>query len=619
MSAGITHYMISMGQERQERIFRTYDNIRTSTELLSLLKDAETGERGYLITGDTAYLKPFGHAGRVIPLVLDSMRSLAAGDSLQTAILEKQILPLTFTKLEQFEATIGVRARYGTDSSFQYLRTGQGKASMDSLRELLQVFTQRQKSHLVVYLQEFDETRRYQHYIRYASFFIVAIISLLALLTIREKQRKNISLVNALRQANALLEDKVDARTRELQIKNELEEQLNDELRLTLEELQSFYDALQIRNAKSEDTLHAIRDLYDYAPCGYHSLAPDGTFLRINAMELLWLGYTCEEVIGKMSFTDILTAEGRVLFQKNFEEFKETGIVNNVEFEFVRKDGSTFPVLLNATALYDENGDFVMSRATSVDISDRKYMEHELRQANEELRHVNEEKNHFLGMTAHDLKSPLNGVLGLITLIKNETSLNEKQAEYLKYIEDSCLNMKNLIMNLLDINRIEQGLTMIAPEYVNLSDLLTHYTRSLGEHARKKNISLLVENRAGAIPLYTDPSALGRVLENLLSNAIKFSPVNTAVVVRAEYDGSHVSLRVTDEGPGIRQEDMPRLFGKFQKLSARPTGGESSTGLGLSIVKELVTTLQGTISVTSEAGKGAAFTVEIPQEFRTAS
>jgi PAS domain S-box-containing protein len=611
-SAGLTYYMTSTAELRQEAIFRTYDNIRTSTELLSLLKDAETGERGYLLTGDTSFLHPFNHARATIPLVLDSIQQLAQDDSLQKQMLENRILPLSQSQLNQFESTIRIRQTFGADSSIQYLLLGQDKAAMDSLRELLHQFGNREKANLTNHLREFAAIRRNRNVIRFTSFFIIAAVSLLALLTIRQKQQKNLQLVKALRESNALLEQKVETRTRELSIKNELEEQLNDELRQTLEELQAFYDALQIRNSKAEDTLRTIRDLYDYAPCGYHSLAPDGTIVRINAMELLWLGYTSEEVIGKKKFTEFLTAPSREIFLKSFAEFKETGIVSNVEFEFLRKDGTTFPVLLSATALYDIDGNFVMSRATSVDISDRKYMEEELREANEKLRHVNEEKNHFLGMTAHDLKSPLNGVIGLIALLKNDIEPGSRQAEYLRYIEDACLNMKNLIMNLLDINRIEQGLTIINPEQIVLPALVDRHVRMLQENARKKNISLIVDDQAGPITLFTDPNALGRVLENLLSNALKFSRAGTTVTLRTIRNASYITFQVVDQGPGIRQEDMSRLFGRFQKLSARPTGGETSTGLGLSIVKELVTGLYGKISVTSEWGKGATFSVEIP-------
>jgi PAS domain S-box-containing protein len=114
------------------------------------------------------------------------------------------------------------------------------------------------------------------------------------------------------------------------------------------------------------------RDLYNNAPCGYHSLDKDGLVLRMNETELRWLGYTREEVIGKLNFADVLTENSREVFAKSFPRFKETGFVRDLEFELVRKDGSVFPVLVSATAVRDESGNYVMSRSTLYDMTEKK-------------------------------------------------------------------------------------------------------------------------------------------------------------------------------------------------------------------------------------------------------
>jgi PAS domain S-box-containing protein len=113
-------------------------------------------------------------------------------------------------------------------------------------------------------------------------------------------------------------------------------------------------------------------DLYENAPCGYHSLDADGVFVLVNDTELSWLGYAREEVVGKMKFSDIVTPRSREVFQREFPAFKERGWVHNLEFELLRKDGTVLPVLLNATAVRDASGNYVMSRSTILDISDRK-------------------------------------------------------------------------------------------------------------------------------------------------------------------------------------------------------------------------------------------------------
>lgn len=142
--------------------------------------------------------------------------------------------------------------------------------------------------------------------------------------------------------------------------------------------------------------LEEIEDLYNNAPCGYHSLAPDGSFIRINDTELNWLGYYREEMIDRMNFADILTEESLQTFRRNFPGFKQRGWVKDLEFDLVRKDGSTLPVLLSATAVTDENGIYVMSRATVFDITTRKQLETELQQQKDNLALVLEKRTEEL-------------------------------------------------------------------------------------------------------------------------------------------------------------------------------------------------------------------------------
>ncbi|MGA7936997.1 MAG: CHASE3 domain-containing protein, partial [Kovacikia sp.] len=120
-----------------------------------------------------------------------------------------------------------------------------------------------------------------------------------------------------------------------------------------------------------------IYDLYNQAPCGYHSLDAEGTLIRVNDTELGWLGYTRDEVIQKKKFVDLVTPDSSRIFQESFFKFKEQGWISDLEFELVRKDGTIFPVSLSATAIKDEAGNFVMSRSTLFDIHDRKRAENE--------------------------------------------------------------------------------------------------------------------------------------------------------------------------------------------------------------------------------------------------
>jgi PAS domain S-box-containing protein len=137
--------------------------------------------------------------------------------------------------------------------------------------------------------------------------------------------------------------------------------------------------ARQLAQNALRESAQLIEDLYNHAPCGYHSLDKNGVIVQINDTELQWLGYAREEVIGKMNFVDLLTLDSQQIFRNNYRGFKERGFVHDLEYELVRKDGTLLPVMLNASAIYDPAGEYLMSRSTLFDITERKRAEEELR------------------------------------------------------------------------------------------------------------------------------------------------------------------------------------------------------------------------------------------------
>ena len=170
---------------------------------------------------------------------------------------------------------------------------------------------------------------------------------------------------NGLREANNGLERRVEARTADLLDTNEY----------LLQEIGRRTDA----EAALKKSLDNIEDLYNHAPCGYHSLGPDGTFLRINDTELAWLGYGREELVGRKTLMDIMPEPGRTKFRRDFEIFKQRGHVQNLELDILRKDGSLMSAAFNSTAIQDANGAFVATRTTLIDITARKRIEEALR------------------------------------------------------------------------------------------------------------------------------------------------------------------------------------------------------------------------------------------------
>jgi signal transduction histidine kinase len=232
---------------------------------------------------------------------------------------------------------------------------------------------------------------------------------------------------------------------------------------------------------------------------------------------------------------------------------------------------------------------------------------------NETLIELNEEKNDLIGIVAHDLKSPLNQISGMLEIIKlTAKEQSAEQQEYTAAIEKSTNRLKKMVSKILDVNAIESKTLNIKLEQINITDLLQEIVDRFTVLAEKKNITL-VTSFDNDVPLLTsDAGYVAEVLENLMSNAVKYSPLEKQVTVRLIKRASFVRVEFIDQGQGISAADMKKLFGKFHKLTARPTAGEDSTGLGLSIVKKYVQALNGAVWCESEVGKGANFIVELP-------
>ncbi len=228
---------------------------------------------------------------------------------------------------------------------------------------------------------------------------------------------------------------------------------------------------------------------------------------------------------------------------------------------------------------------------------------------------LNELKNKFLAMAAHDLRNPLVASRDFSEMLLDEElgSLKDEQKEVLSLIHESSDYMLNMVSELLDVSVIESGKLELQLSPGTLREVLEERVRISQNTAQKKNIRL--HATYSEIPeAVFDKRRIVQVVDNLISNAIKYSPQDTNIYIYLEQVGQMAKVRVCDEGPGISPKDQEKLFGEFQRLSARPTAGESSTGLGLSIAKKIVEAHQGTIGVESELGSGATFYFTIPLE-----
>lgn len=241
---------------------------------------------------------------------------------------------------------------------------------------------------------------------------------------------------------------------------------------------------------------------------------------------------------------------------------------------------------------------------------------------NEHLEQLNKEKSEFLSIAAHDLKNPLSGIIGLAELLitRQDEHISEKDiTDMSRQIKHSAQFMFEIVANLLDVNQIEDGSISLTPNlfdlYESVSLIVTRYARA----AETKSISLdLAPQLSTSTAIFADEIATVQILDNIVSNAVKYSPIGKKVSISVhgfpttETEKGRICVTVKDEGQGFTDEDKKHLFQKFSKLSARPTGGEHSTGLGLSIAKKLTDLMGANIHVESIFGQGATFTVDFP-------
>ena len=237
-------------------------------------------------------------------------------------------------------------------------------------------------------------------------------------------------------------------------------------------------------------------------------------------------------------------------------------------------------------------------------------------------------KSEFVSSVSHELRTPLTTIKALTRLLMRDGIDDVKRHEYLETISIECDRQIDLVLNLLDLSRIEGGVLRVTHERVNVEELISSVVKSETRSAEKRSHSLTVEPSAVITPVCADPKALRRVLSNIVENAIKYTPDGGSIFVSAHETDGHVAISVSDNGRGIPREDMPILFDKFHRGRPAPhsaamrnatTDAEfledadvSGVGLGLYLARNVMERMRGRISVESEVGQGSKFILHLP-------
>lgn len=400
-----------------------------------------------------------------------------------------------------------------------------------------------------------------------------------------------------------------------------------------------------VRRTQIEEMLRKAvaetEDLYDRAPCGYHSVDENGLIIRINETELSWLGYHRDEIVGKVYLIDLCAPELRTKFLRSFYEFKRRGSIKDFEFELIRKDGSRFTVVINATIMSDERGNYLMSRTTTADITERKRVERELERyrdhlealvaertaalteinqqlsfAKERAEAANHAKSQFLANMSHEIRTPMNAILGFTQIILRSKTLDSSNRESVEVIYRSGQNLLTLINDVLEMSKIEAGRLDLAPKIFDLRQMLEDIYLMFRGPADVKSLRWdLVTAYDLPVHIAADEGKLRQILINLVGNAMKFTDVGSVILtVRATttHTGHRLRLVVDDTGRGIADGEQAAIFDAFEQAASGI--GKGGTGLGLTISRRFAQLMGGDITARSALGKGSAFELDIPIE-----
>jgi PAS domain S-box-containing protein len=535
---------------RQSMLWAAHANhvLFHSEEILSLTVDLEAGQRGFALTGIDEFLAPTRDAEEKLEKHIATLGELTADNNAQQQ-RSRALTKLVTEKLLFTERAIKTRKVFGYDSARIMNASMTGKQLTDSIRYLINEI-QLEENKLLAERNEFAQTR----IDLFNRNFVAMLVTTGAILVL---------LFYAI-YVNLKAREKAESSLRE--------------------------------------ALHKIEGIYNNAPCGYHSVDANGMFVEINNTFLNWLQYRREEVIQKKRFRDIVAPGSLASVDEGFEILKRDGLVRDKEVEITRKDGTSFHILINASALYDENRKFIQSRSTVLDFTEQRKSLMKIEQLNHEL-------ESFSYSVSHDLRAPLRSIDGYTQILMEDYApkLDQEGKRLLDVVVNNARRMARLIDDLLDFSKVSRK--ELVKTTVNSDSLVNSILSEIRGQEPNRDIEVKIDHLSNC---EADPNLLRQVWFNLLSNALKYTRRKQKAIIEisSEQNVNEVVFTIKDNGTGFDMQYSNKLFGVFQRLHRQ--NDFEGTGVGLAIVHRIVTRHGGRVWAKGEIDNGAVFNFSLP-------
>jgi len=355
-----------------------------------------------------------------------------------------------------------------------------------------------------------------------------------------------------------------------------------------------------------------FRAIFEQSAAGIAVVNKKQQIIEVNTKLCELLGYSKDELLN-LSVKDITYSENAA---RNFENVRKKLSQNNTFFnlekQYLCKDGSIIWANLSTNVVKDQNGVLDFAIATVVDITHRKKAEIELIDAKEKAEESNKLKSAFLNNMSHEVRTPLNAIVGFSQILTNQNISKEKQIQFCEVIQKSSDKLINIISDVIEISQIQAKLICPKIEKFDLVTLLYELKINFLHLAKEKNVELIfTPQKFTEFSIYNDREKVRKIMVHLIDNALKFTHKG-AVTVCCDIEGENVQFSVSDQGIGISQEMHSKIFEPFRQVETGMIRNFGGNGLGLSLAKSYTELLNGSISLQSEINKGSTFFVTIP-------